>query len=103
MSSGDDAVVRAVLEDYRTAPIPEKMRAMLAFLEKLTLRPAEVGPGDMELLRAAGLADEEIEDAIHICANFNIINRMADALAFRLPTRKVYEGSAKILLKQGYQ
>ena len=95
-------VVRAVLEDYRTAPIPEKMRAMLAFLEKLTLRPAEVGPEDMEPLRAAGLCDEEIEDAIHVCANFNIINRMADSLGFRQPTREVYEGSARILLKSGY-
>ncbi len=102
MAGGDDAVVRAVLEDYRTAPIPEKMRAMLAFLEKLTLRPAEVGPEDMEPLRAAGLADDEIEDAIHVCANFNVINRMADALGFRLPTRKVYEGSARMLLRRGY-
>ena len=102
MASGEDTVVRAVLEDYRTAPIPEKMRAMLAFLEKLTLRPAEVGPEDMEPLRAADLSDEEIEDAIHVCANFNIINRMADSLGFRLPTREVYEGSARILLKSGY-
>lgn len=102
MASGDDAVVKAVLEDYRTAPIPEKMLAMLVFLEKLTLRPAEAGPEDMTPLRAAGLSDEEIEDAIHVCANFNIINRMADSLGFRLPTREVYEGSARILLKNGY-
>lgn len=99
---GDDAVVRAVLEDYRTAPISEKLRAMLAFLEKLTLRPAEAGPDDMAPLRAAGLADEEIEDAIHVCANFNVINRMADSLAFRQPTREVYEASARMLLKSGY-
>lgn len=102
MASGDDAVVRAVLEDYRAAPIPERLRAMLAFLEKLTLRPAEVGPEDMEPLRAAGLADEEIEDAIHVCANFNVINRMADSLGFRLPSREVYEVSARMLLKSGY-
>jgi alkylhydroperoxidase family enzyme len=53
-----------VLAAYRTAPIPEKVRVTLAFLEKLTLRPAEVGPADVVPLRAAGLADDEIEDAI---------------------------------------
>ena len=102
MDKGDDSVVRAVLEDYRSAPIPEKLRAMLAFLEKLTLRPAEVGPDDMEPLRAAGLSDEEIEDAIHVCANFNIINRMADSLGFELVSEKVFESNARMLLKRGY-
>lgn len=96
-------MVEAVLEDYRTAPIPERLRAMLGFLEKLTLRPAEVGPDDIAPLRAAGLTDEEIEDAIHVCANFNLINRVADALGFDLPTRKVYAGSARMLLKSGYK
>lgn len=102
MAGGDDAVVKAVLEDYRTAPIPEKLRAMLAFLEKLTLCPADVGPEDTAPLRAASLSDEEIEDAIHVCANFNIINRMADSLGFRLPSREVYEASARMLLDKGY-
>ncbi|HYO15322.1 MAG TPA: peroxidase [Thermoanaerobaculia bacterium] len=96
-------MVEAVLEDYRTAPIPERLRAMLGFLEKLTLRPAEVGPDDIAPLRAAGLTDEEIEDAIHVCANFNLINRVADALGFDLPTRTVYAGSARMLLKSGYK
>ena len=102
MDKGDDSVVRAVLEDYRAAPIPEKLRAMLAFLEKLTLRPGEVSPGDMEPLRSAGLSDEEIEDAIHVCANFNIINRMADSLGFELVSEKIYESNARMLLKRGY-
>lgn len=100
---GDEQRVAAVLQDYRTAPISEKLRAMLGFLEKLTLRPAEVGPDDMAPLRAAGLSDEEIESAIHVCANFNIINRVADSLGFDLVTREVYQGSAKRLLKVGYK
>lgn len=102
MDKGDDAVIRAVLEDYRSAPIPEKLRAMLAFLEKLTLRPDTVGPDDVEPLRAAGLSDEEIEDAIHVCANFNVINRMADSLGFELTTEEIYESNARMLLKRGY-
>lgn len=104
MSKGDDETVRAVLADYRTAPIPGKLRAMLGFLEKLTLRPAEVVPADMEPLRAAGLSREEIEDAIHVCALFNLINRVADSLGFELQTEKGYAGSARRLLSSaGYK
>lgn len=99
---GDDAVVKAVLADYRTAPISGKLRAMLGFLEKLTLRPAEVGPADVAPLRAAGLSDEEVEDAIHVCAMFNLINRVADSLGFDLSTEEGYAGAARMLLKSGY-
>ena len=103
MANGDDSVVRAVLADYRTAPISGKLRAMLAFLEKLTLRPAEIGPEDVTPLRAAGLSDEEIADAIHVCALFNVINRVADSLGFEEATAKGYEAGAKMLLASGYR
>jgi uncharacterized peroxidase-related enzyme len=99
---GDDSLVRAVLADYRTAPISEKLRAMLAFLEKLTLKPAEVGPADVLPLRAAGLTDEAIEDAIHVCSMFNLINRVADSLGFDRSTEEGYAASARMLLKSGY-
>jgi uncharacterized peroxidase-related enzyme len=95
-------LVQAVLADYRTAPIPEKLRAMLGFLEKLTLRPAEVGPDDAVVLRAAGLSDEEIESAVHVCALFNIINRVADSLGFETADADGYEKGARRLLSAGY-
>ena len=95
-------MVEAVLADYRAAPISEKLRAMLAFLETLTLRPDEIGPDDATPLRAAGLSDEEIEDAIHVCALFNVINRVADSLGFELADANGYKVSARMLLTKGY-
>ncbi len=103
MAHGDDSVVRAVLADYRTAPIPEKLRAMLGFLEKLTLNPAGIGPDDVAPLRAAGLTDEEIEDAIHVCALFNVINRVADSLGFDESDANGYQTGARMLLTSGYR
>ena len=99
---GEDSLVRAVLADYRTAPISEKLRAMLAFLEKLTLTPAEVGPADIAPLRAAGLTDEAIEDAILVCSMFNLMNRVADSLGFDEATEEGYATAARMLLKSGY-
>jgi len=100
---GDESLVQAVLEDWHTAPINQKTKAMLSFLKKLTLEPFNVGAADMALLRTYGLSDEAIEDAIHICANFNIINRLADALGFELPSPQGLARSTEILLTRGYQ
>jgi len=98
-----EALIQRVLADYRTAPIPEKLRATLGFLERLTLHPAEVGADDAVALRAAGLSDEEIEDAVHVCALFNIINRVADSLGFETADADGYAKSARYLMSFGYK
>jgi len=94
--------VQAVLEDWRRAPIGAKLRAQLEFLEKLTLRPDDVRPRDVAPLRAAGLSDEAIEDAINVCALFNIYDRMADSLGWYLPDQAGYAASANNLMRRGY-
>ena len=102
MALGDEKVIEAVLADWRTAPVSPKLRAMLGFLEKMTLSPESLNAEDAAALRAAGLSDEAIEDAVHICGAFNTINRIADTLGFDLMDRAGYDGSAKFLMKVGY-
>jgi uncharacterized peroxidase-related enzyme len=94
--------VEAVLADWRTAPIDPKLRATLGFLEKLTLTPAAVGPADLTPLRAAGVSDNAIEDAIQVCALFSIFNRLADSFSFHLPGPDDYAALGGFLLKRGY-
>jgi alkylhydroperoxidase family enzyme len=91
-----------VLDDYKKAPISDKLKSTLAFLEKLTLRPEDVVAADIEPMRAAGVSDSAIEDAIHVCAAFNIIDRIADALAFAIPDQENFDKAADFLLKKGY-
>ena len=100
---GNEGFVQDILEDWRTAPVDEKTKAMLNFLRKLTLEPFNIGAADIALLRAADLSHEAIEDSIHICANFNIINRLADAFGFELPSPKGLARSTEILLTRGYR
>lgn len=71
-----------MLADWRTAAIDERLRAMLGFLEKLTLRPAELGPRDADAVRAAGASDQAMVDAVLVAAYFNLIDRLADAFGF---------------------
>ena len=94
--------MKAVLEDWRSAPVDARLRAQLEFLEKLTLRPDDVRPRDVEPLRAAGISDEAIEDAINVCALFNIYDRMADSLGWYLPDQAGYAASANNLMRRGY-
>ncbi len=91
-----------MLNDWRTAPVNAKVRAALQFLEKLTLRPDDVRPADVAPLRAAGVSDEAIEDAIHACVLFNIYDRLADALGWHLPDGDGYAASGRSLMKRGY-
>ena len=95
-------MVQAVLDDWRTALIDEKLRATLGFLEKLTLAPGEVGPEDIQPLRAAGVSEQAIEDAIAICAYFNILDRLADAFNFYVPSAESFAPRAMTLLEHGY-
>lgn len=98
----DDTLVEAVLADWRAAPIDPKLRATLGFLEKLTLSPADIRPADLAPLRAAGVSDEGIEDAIQVCVLFNIYDRMADSLNFHLPGPDGYAASGRSLMQRGY-
>ena len=92
----------AVLNDYRTAPIDERVRATLAFLEKVTLAPGRIGKQDVDRLRELSVSDEAIEDALHVCVLFNIIDRVADALEFEVPAPEVLAFGAKLSLRRGY-
>jgi len=53
---------------------------MLSYVEKLTLRPATVHPGDLDALRAVGFDDTGIVQINLICSWFNYVNRVADGL-----------------------
>ncbi len=94
--------MEAVLTDWRSAPVSERLRAMLGFVEKLTLRPESVTGADVAPLRAAGLSDRAMEEAIHVCAQFSMYTRLADAFGFRIPGRYGFERSAAMLLRFGY-
>lgn len=92
-----------MLDDWRTAPVDARTRAMLGFLEKLTLTPDTLTPADVAPLKAVGLREAAIEDAIHVCTLFNVYVRLADAFGFHIPDASGFEKSATSLLSRGYR
>lgn len=47
---------------------------------KLTHLAAEVNEGDIDALRAQGLSDVDISDAIQVVGYFNYVTRVADGI-----------------------
>ncbi len=72
--------MHAVARDWRSAPLDDVDRALSEFAAKLTARQQEMTPEDLVALRAHGLDDRAIHDAVQVIGYFNYITRVADAL-----------------------
>ena len=53
------------IDDHRLA-------ALLAYVRKLTLAPSTISQSDKEAVDAAGFTEDELKDAIAVCAAFNL-------------------------------
>ncbi|HKZ78850.1 MAG TPA: hypothetical protein VJ124_11150 [Pyrinomonadaceae bacterium] len=76
----DEELVRALEENYQTAPISEQDRTMLDYVAKITRDATRVSVEDHNRLRAVGFDDRGILQITLIASWFNYINRVADAL-----------------------
>jgi uncharacterized peroxidase-related enzyme len=73
-------MVRALEEDYKSAPISEQDRVMLDYVVQVTKDATRISPADHERLRTVGFDDKAILQITLIASWFNYINRVADAL-----------------------
>jgi uncharacterized peroxidase-related enzyme len=68
------------MHDYRRADLSPRERALCDFAVQLTHRAAEVDESDVGALRAQGLSDRDISDAIQVIGYFNYVTRVADGV-----------------------
>ena len=76
----DEGLSEAIKQDWRTADLTDREKAMLEYVEKLTRDPASVWRDDLDALRAVGFDDTGILQINLIASWFNYINRVADGL-----------------------
>ena len=91
--SGDPQLGEALVTNWRVADVAARMRAMLAFAEKITLASATIEEADRQTLRDHGLSDRDIWDLANVAAFFNMSNRVASATAMQ-PNAE-YHGQAR--------
>jgi alkylhydroperoxidase family enzyme len=94
--------VQAVLDDYRTAPIDDREKALFAFIEKMNAQSNLIRRDDIERLKAAGWSEEAIYDAITVCALFRFYNAWIDATGVHDLPADAYELSGKRMAASGY-
>lgn len=73
----DSEISDRLTANWRSAPVTERQRAMLAFAVKLARTPEEVGETDLAALREHGFVDDDIWDIGAITALFALSNRIA--------------------------
>ena len=95
-------MVDAVLNDYPTAPIDDRQKALFAFIEKMNEQSNLVRREDIERLTAAGWSEEAIYDAITVCALFKFYNAWIDATGVHDLPAGAYEMSGKRMAAEGY-
>jgi len=83
--------------------VSANVRATLGFLEKLTLRPETVTADDAASVREAGVSEDALVDAIHVCALFSMIVRLADSLGWDVPPFDSFYDRADGMLESGYR
>lgn len=78
-----------------------ELRAMLGFLEVMTLHPEQLTPAHVRAVLDAGVRKAAMRDATYVCALFCTITRLADVLRWDVPEE--WQGSRDSLVKFGYK
>ena len=71
--------------DLEAAGLPQNERVMLEFVGLLTRHAYRNTPEDVQRLRDAGWAEEQIAECVYITALFALFNRVADAFGLEDP------------------
>ena len=92
--------VRANLD---TAPVSDKLRALLRIAGAVQESGRKVTPDLVEAARTEGATDLEIHDTVLIAAAFCMFNRYVDGLGTLAPADPAaYAGAARRIVEHGY-
>jgi uncharacterized peroxidase-related enzyme len=103
LNGGDAALVEAICQDYKTAPITDKLKALLAIAEQVQIDGKRVTTQFVEAARNHGATDLDIHDTILIAAAFCMYNRYVDGLETWQPLNdSMYREMGKRMAQEGY-
>ncbi len=92
-----------VKQDFETAPVSEKMKALLAIAEATQQNGKKVTDSKVERAKKAGATDREIHDTVLIAALFCLYNKYVDGMASVTPTEPAfYQKLGERITTHGY-
>ena len=103
LNGGNASLVDEVCRDFRTAPISDKLKALLAIAEQVQIDGKNVTNVLVETARKHGATDADIHDTVLIAAAFCMYNRYVDGLATWQPRDPgMYKQMGKRMAEEGY-
>ena len=94
---------KKVKENIQTAPVSDKMKALLTIASHTQQSGLAVTDTDIANAKQAGATEIEIHDTVLIAALFSLYNRYVDGLATVTPTHPAfYKGLGERLKNHGY-
>ncbi len=97
----DDATVSTLEMGPNIDGVSDEVKDLLAFSEKLTRTPAEIGTADIDALKNKGVSEQTIEDTINVVSALNYLNRIVDAFGFE-GSPEYFNVVGASLAKNGY-
>ena len=101
-----EGLLEAMVTDLESAPLPDRLRPIMAYARKLTLTPGRMTAADARAVIDAGWDERTLHDAVAVVCLFNFMNRFAeghgikgDAAMFEERGRELAEGGYDPLLK----
>ena len=98
----EEGLIDRLLNDLDSAPIEQRMKALLAFVRKLALVPGEMTQADADAVFSAGWEEKAVHDAIAITARMSFMQRLVEGHGFKPWPREVAREHAKKRIKFGY-
>ena len=99
---GNESLVGEACQNPFTAPLSEKMRALLSIAASVQKGGKAVSPREIEHARKTGANDEEIHDTVLVAAAFCMYNRYVDGLGTKPARPEEYAPMGERLAKKGY-
>jgi uncharacterized peroxidase-related enzyme len=94
---------RGEIDVHHAESARPQLQAVLPLLEQVTRNAAQVTRADIDTVRAAGVPEEAIVDALHVNLIFNCINRLANAFDFAWDSDHHVRLGAKVIHRISYR
>lgn len=91
-----------IVETLNAAPISDRLRVLLRYLQRLTLELSWATPGDARAVPDAGWDELALHDAVTICTLFYVMNQIVEGLGVRADAT-YFAFSGKRLSENGYE
>ncbi|MBL4677936.1 MAG: peroxidase-related enzyme [Mucilaginibacter sp.] len=101
--AGEAKTAAMVKQDINSAPVSDKMKALLTIADLTRQSGKSVTPEAIQKAKDAGATDVEIHDTVLIAGLFCLYNRYVDGLGTALPDKPAYyDVLAERIVNHGY-